>query len=91
MIDEMKGVSSIDELAPALRETEERLDTLVMEIRHPRPGDPARCERDDNSIGQQSGEEYSDPWRKPHLRAGRGARHHRLRARHRLSGSRFTC
>ena len=68
MIDAMKGVSErIDELTPLLRETEERLNALVMEIPNiPDPATPYGESEDDNTVGLQSGEPYSDPWRKPH-------------------------
>ncbi|MBI5283873.1 MAG: serine--tRNA ligase [Chloroflexi bacterium] len=91
MIDEMKGVSArIDELAPALRETEERLDALVMEIPNiPDPATPLGASEDDNSIGQQSGEEYSDPWRKPHYELGESLGIIDFERGTKLSGSRF--
>jgi len=91
MIDETKGASErIAELTPLLRETEERLNALLMEIPNiPDPATPYGESEDDNSVLEQSGEEYTDPWRKPHYELGealgiidfdRGAR---------LSGSRF--
>jgi len=91
MIDEMKGVSArIDELTPALRETEERLDALVMEIPNiPDPATPFGASEDDNSIGQQSGEEYSDTWRKPHYELGEALGIIDFERGTKLSGSRF--
>ena len=91
MIDEMKGVSArIDELAPALRETEERLDALVMEIPNiPDPATPYGASEDDNGIAQQSGEEYSDPWRKPHYELGEALDIIDFERGTKLSGSRF--
>jgi seryl-tRNA synthetase len=91
MIDGMKGVSArIDELTPHLREIEERLDALVMEIPNiPDASTPFGTSEDDNRVAAQHGEEYSDEWRKTHYELGetldiidfeRGAR---------LSGSRF--
>jgi seryl-tRNA synthetase len=91
MIDEMKGVSSrIDELAPSLRETEERLDALVMELPNiPDPATPYGASEDDNAIAQQSGEEYSDPWRKPHYELGEALHIIDFERGTKLSGSRF--
>jgi len=91
MIDAMKGVSSrLDELTPRLREIEERLDALVMEVPNlPDPATPVGEGERDNAVVKQSGEEYREDWRKPHWELGeqlgiidfdRGAR---------LSGSRF--
>ncbi len=91
MIDATKGVSSrIDELTPLLRETEERLNALLMEIPNiPDPATPYGEGEDDNSVAQQSGEEYSDPWRKPHYELGEALGIIDFERGAKLSGSRF--
>ena len=72
MIDEMKSVSTrVDELAPRLRDIEERLDALVMEIPNiPDASTPYGVSEDENLILKQHGEEYTDDWRKPHYELG---------------------
>src|ERR1700674_4426566 len=72
MIDGMKGVSArIDELTPQLREIDERLDMLMMEIPNiPDAATPFGKSEDDNRVAAQHGEEYSDDWRTTHYELG---------------------
>ncbi len=91
MIDEMKGVSArVDELTPQLREIEERLDALVMEIPNiPADTTPYGEGEDDNTIREQHGEEYADAWRKPHWELGESLGIIDFDRGVKLSGSRF--
>ena len=91
MIAEMKGVSDrIDELAPALREVEERLNALVMEIPNiPDAATPFGVDEHANTVRDQSGEEYSDEWRKPHYELGESLDIIDFERGTKLSGSRF--
>ena len=91
MIDEMKGVSTrVDELTPQLREIEERLDALVMEIPNiPDAATPYGESEDDNRVAKQHGEEYTDEWRKPHYELGEALDIIDFERGARLSGSRF--
>jgi seryl-tRNA synthetase len=91
MIDEMKGVSSrVDELAPTLREVEERLDALVMEIPNiPDAATPYGESEAQNVVAKQSGEEYTDAWRKPHWELGESLDIIDFERGVKLSGSRF--
>jgi seryl-tRNA synthetase len=91
MIDEMKGVSArIDELAPELREAEERLEALLLEIPNiPDAATPVGASEDDNSVERQSGEEYRDDWRKPHWELGEALGIIDFERGVKLSGSRF--
>ena len=91
MIDEMKGVSAkLDELTPRLREIEERLDVLVMEIPNiPDPATPYGESEEQNAVVKQSGEEYRDDWRKPHWELGEALGIIDFDRGVKLSGSRF--
>jgi seryl-tRNA synthetase len=91
MIDGMKGVSTrIDELTPRLREIEERLDALVMEIPNiPDAATPFGASEGENRVAQQHGEEYTDTWRKPHYELGEALDIIDFERGARLSGSRF--
>ncbi len=91
MIDEMKGVSSrVDELAPELRETEERLDALLKELPNiPDASTPYGEGEDGNSVRTQHGEEYTDAWRKPHWELGEALGIIDFERGVKLSGSRF--
>jgi seryl-tRNA synthetase len=91
MIDEMKGVSArLDELTPQLREVEERVEALVMEI--PNIPDAATQygeSEEQNTVAKQSGEEYRDDWRKPHWELGEALGIIDFDRGVKLSGSRF--
>jgi seryl-tRNA synthetase len=91
MIEGMKGVSTrIDELTPRLREIEERLDALVMEIPNiPDAATPFGASEDENRVAQHHGEEYTDTWRKPHYELGEALDIIDFERGARLSGSRF--
>jgi len=91
MIDEMKGVSArIDELAPALREAEERLDALLLEIPNiPDEATPYGASEAENAVSLQHGEEYRDDWRKPHWELGEALGILDFERGVKLSGSRF--
>jgi seryl-tRNA synthetase len=91
MIDEMKVVSArIDELAPELREAEERLEALLLEIPNiPDAATPVGASEDDNTVERQSGEEYRDDWRKPHWELGEALGIIDFERGVKLSGSRF--
>ena len=91
MIDGMKGVSArVDALTPELREIEEQLDRLVMEIPNiPAPETPYGGGEDDNTVAQQHGEEYRDDWRKPHWELGEALGIIDFERGVKLSGSRF--
>ena len=91
MIAEMKGVSDrIDELAPALRDVEERLNALVMEIPNiPDAATPFGVDERANTVREQSGEEYGDDWRKPHYELGEALGIIDFERGTKLSGSRF--
>jgi seryl-tRNA synthetase len=91
MIDAMKGVSSrLDELEPRLRELDERLHTLLMEIPNvPDPATPYGTGEHENVTIQQHGEEYTDAWRRPHFELGEALGIIDFERGVRLSGSRF--
>ncbi len=91
MIDEMKSVSTrVDELSPRLRDIEERLDALVMEIPNiPDAATPYGASEDENRILKQHGEEYADDWRKPHYELGEALDIIDFERGARISGSRF--
>jgi seryl-tRNA synthetase len=91
MIDEMKGVSAkVDELTPRLRDMDERLNALLMEIPNiPDPTAPRGASEDDNVVVRQSGEEYTDAWRKPHWELGEQLGIIDFERGVKLSGSRF--
>jgi len=91
MIDEMKSVATrVDELAPELREVEERLDLLLMEIPNiPDPSTPQGAGEEDNRVETQHGEEYTDPWRKPHYDLGEALGIIDFERGVKMSGSRF--
>ena len=91
MIDEMKGVAErVDAQTPLLRDVEERLNALLMEIPNiPDPATPYGASEDDNRVEQQHGEEYSDPWRKPHYDLGEALGIIDFERGVKLSGSRF--
>ncbi len=91
MIAEMKGVADrIDELAPALRDVEERLNALVMEIPNiPDAATPFGEDERANTVREQSGEEYADDWRKPHYELGESLGIIDFERGTKLSGSRF--
>ena len=91
MIAEMKTVSErVDELAPALREAEERLNALVMEIPNiPDAATPYGADEHANTVRDQSGEEYRDDWRKPHYELGEALDIIDFERGTKLSGSRF--
>ncbi|MEX2225184.1 MAG: serine--tRNA ligase [Dehalococcoidia bacterium] len=91
MIGEMKSVADrIDELTPQLRDVDERLNALLMEIPNiPDPATPYGGGEEDNRIEQQHGEEYSDPWRKPHYDLGEALGIIDFERGVKMSGSRF--
>lgn len=91
LIAEMKGVSAqVDELEPQLDEAEERLRSLLLEIPNiPDPAVPYGESEDDNRVAQQHGEEYTDPWRKPHWEVGEALGIIDFERGVKLSGSRF--
>jgi seryl-tRNA synthetase len=91
MIDEMKGVSSrLDELAPRLREAEERLELLLKEIPNiPDPAAPYGESEEENVVRSQHGEERTDPWRRPHWEIGEALGIIDFERGVKLSGSRF--
>ena len=91
LIDEMRGVSArIDELAPELRAVEEELDPLLKEIPNiPDPTAPLGASEEENVVRAQSGEEYTDPWRKPHWDLGEALGIIDFDRGVKLSGSRF--
>jgi seryl-tRNA synthetase len=91
MIDAMKGVSSrIDELAPELRDIDERLEALLKEIPNiPDPAAPYGESEEQNVVRSQHGEERSDPWRKPHWELGEALGIIDFERGVKLSGSRF--
>ncbi len=91
MIDEMKGVATrLDALTPELREIDERLDALLLELPNiPDPATPYGESEDDNAIVAQHGEEYSDPWRKPHWDLGESLGIIDFERGVKMSGSRF--
>jgi len=91
MIDAMKTVSSrVDELSPRLREIEERLDTLVLELPNiPDAATPYGESEDENRVVQQHGEEYTDAWRKPNYELGESLDIIDFERGVKLSGSRF--
>ncbi len=91
MIDAMKSVSTrVDELTPQLRDIEEQLDRLVMEIPNiPLPATPQGASEDDNVVAQQHGEEYHDDWRKPHWELGEALGIIDFERGVKLSGTRF--
>jgi seryl-tRNA synthetase len=91
MIDETRGVSArIDALAPELRELDERLNALVMEVPNiPDATTPRGVGEEENTVVRQSGEEYRDDWRKPHWELGEALGIIDFERGVRLSGSRF--
>ncbi len=91
MIDAMKGVSSrLDDLEPRLREVDDRLQALLLEIPNiPDAGTPYGESEHDNTVVQQHGEEYRDEWRKPHYELGEALGIIDFERGVRLSGSRF--
>ncbi len=91
MIDEMKGVSTrLDELTPQLREVEAWVDALALEIPNiPDPATPYGESEAQNTVAQQSGEEYRDEWRKPHWELGESLGIIDFDRGVKLSGSRF--
>src|SRR6478672_4354113 len=91
MIDEMKGVAArVDDLAPSLREVEERLERLLLEVPNiPDPTAPYGESEDDNVVRSQSGEETRDAWRKPHWDLGEALGIIDFERGVKLSGSRF--
>ncbi len=91
MIDEMKGVAArIDELAPELRETEERLEQLLLEVPNvPDATTPYGTGEHDNTVRLKSGEESREPWQKPHWELGEALGIIDFERGVKLSGSRF--
>jgi seryl-tRNA synthetase len=91
MIDEMKGVSArLDELAPALRDAEEQLAALLLEVPNmPDPATPLGAGEQDNVVAAQHGEEYRDAWRIPHWDLGPQLGIIDFERGVKLSGSRF--
>jgi seryl-tRNA synthetase len=91
MIDEMKGVSNrVDALAPELREIEEQLERMLLEIPNiPDAATPYGTSEDDNVVASQHGEEYADDWRKPHWDLGESLGIIDFERGVKLSGSRF--
>jgi seryl-tRNA synthetase len=91
MIDEMKSVSSrLDELAPQLRESEERLELLLKEIPNiPDLAAPYGQSEEQNVVRSQHGEERTDPWRRPHWEIGEALGIIDFDRGVKLSGSRF--
>jgi len=91
MIAEMKGVADrLDELQPRLREVDERVQALLLEIPNiPDPGTPIGASEHENQVVQQHGEEYRDAWRKPHYELGESLGIIDFERGVRLSGSRF--
>ena len=91
MIDAMKSVADqLDSLAPELREVEERLTALVYEIPNiPDSATPYGESEDDNTVHAQSGEEYTEEWRRPHWELGEALDIIDFDRGVKLSGSRF--
>ncbi|HEX5480018.1 MAG TPA: serine--tRNA ligase [Dehalococcoidia bacterium] len=91
MIDAVKGVSmKLDELTPRLRDAEERLQSLVMEIPNlPDASVPYGESEDDNAVGEQSGEASRAEWQKPHWELGEALGIIDFDRGVKLSGSRF--
>jgi seryl-tRNA synthetase len=91
MIAEMKGVSTaIDEMTPSLREAEERLEALLLEVPNiPSAQTPVGGGEDENVIVEQHGEEYGEAWRKPHWELGEALGIIDFERGVKLSGSRF--
>ncbi|HZP56368.1 MAG TPA: serine--tRNA ligase [Dehalococcoidia bacterium] len=91
MIDEMKGVAArLDELAPELREVEERVEALVLEIPNiPDAAAPYGESEDDNRVRSQSGEPAREEWQKPHWELGEALGIIDFERGVKLSGSRF--
>ena len=91
MIDAMKSVSTrVDDLTPQLRDIEEQLDRLVMEVPNiPLPETPVGASEDENVVSQQHGEEYRDDWRKPHWELGEALGIIDFERGVKLSGTRF--
>ncbi|MBI5289104.1 MAG: serine--tRNA ligase, partial [Chloroflexi bacterium] len=91
MIDAMKGVSNrLGEVEPRLREVDERLNGLLLEVPNiPDPATPYGESEHDNPVIQQHGEEYRDEWRKPHYELGEALGIIDFERGARLSGSRF--
>jgi seryl-tRNA synthetase len=91
MIEEMKSVSArVDHLSPQLREIEERLETLLMEIPNiPDAATPYGASEDENRVVKQHGEEYTDAWRKPNYELGESLDIIDFERGTRISGSRF--
>ena len=91
MIAEMKGVADrLDEVEPRLREAEESLNALLLELPNiPDPATPYGESEHDNPIVQQHGEEFTDPWRKPHWELGEALGIIDFERGVKLSGSRF--
>jgi seryl-tRNA synthetase len=91
MIAEMKGVADrLDEVEPRLREVEEILNALLLELPNiPDQGTPYGESEHDNPVVQQHGEEYTDVWRKPHYDLGESLGIIDFERGVRLSGSRF--
>jgi seryl-tRNA synthetase len=91
MIDDMKGVStSLDALTPELRDVDERLDALLLEVPNiPAPETPLGAGEHENTVHLQHGEEYADAWRRPHWELGESLGIIDFERGVRLSGSRF--
>lgn len=91
MIDEMKGVSTaIDQIAPTLRDAEERLESLLLEVPNiPAEATPIGAGEHENVVVEQHGEEYTDAWRKPHWEIGEALGIIDFDRGVKLSGSRF--
>jgi seryl-tRNA synthetase len=90
-IDEMKGVAArLDELTPKLRDTEERLQRLLLEIPNiPHVTAPYGESEHDNKAVRQSGEEAREPWQRPHWEVGEALGIIDFERGVKLSGSRF--
>ena len=91
LIDAMKDVSTrLDDLQPRLRELDERVMSLLLEIPNiPDPATPVGAGEHENVVIQQHGEEYTDAWRKPHYDLGEALGIIDFERGVRLSGSRF--
>jgi seryl-tRNA synthetase len=87
----MKGVAArLDELTPKLRDTEERLQRLLLEIPNiPHVTAPYGESEHDNKVGRQSGEEAREPWQRPHWEVGEALGIIDFERGVKLSGSRF--
>jgi len=90
-IDEMKGVAArLDDLTPELRDAEERLQQLLLEVPNiPHTTAPYGESEHDNRAVRQSGEETREPWQRPHWEIGEALGIIDFERGVKISGSRF--